>query len=455
MQLRRSCLLWLGVLTAAIRAQNDLASLVQQLGLADEEYRDLSDLHSATPFDTDFPTTPSPWNISIERKFIDITRLKVALTRYHEDIDILPWTEGPPRSNISDLRDYWIEKYDWYSVERQINSKYKQFVTTVTLPDSNYTDPVPLHFVHHRSKHENAIPLLFMHGTPGSFLEVGALLDPLTDPPQGQPAFHVVAPSMPGYGFSPAPKILGMDPTHAASAMNELMKQLGYFKYVIQAGDWGGIVLRYTAGLHPDNVVSALANFFIVAPNATDLARFEANQTTPDETAYIKSIQNYGNNNSGYRLLMSEFPLQAVISMTDSPLGNLAFEWTMMKWLSTKDWIWTLEDIITWSMMYWIPGPYASMRHYREMALHGVHAGVTLGNVYPYINVPIGISEWPGDFWYRLPLEWAQRYANTTFRVVHDVGAHFPAVQNTDLLVADIRSFFGNASLSNTGRWLK
>ncbi|KAL9045820.1 MAG: hypothetical protein Q9214_001208, partial [Letrouitia sp. 1 TL-2023] len=451
MQLPGSLLPWLGILTVVIRAQNDLASFIQELGLTNEGYHDFSDVQSVTPFDTNFPSAPSPWKISIERRFIETTRLKVALTRYHKDIDVPPWTEGPPRSNISELRDYWIDKYDWYSVESQINAKYKQFVTTVTLPDSNYTDPVPLHFVHHRSKHENAIPLLFMHGTPGSFLEVGALLDPLTDPPQSQPAFHVVAPSMPGYGFSPAPKNPGMDPTHVASTMNELMKQLGYNKYVIQAGDWGGIVLRYTAGLHPDNVVSALSNFFVVAPNATDLARFDANQTTPDETAYIKNVQNYGDNNSGYRLLMSESPLQAVIGMTDSPLGNLAFEWTTMKGLSAKGWIWKLEDIITWSMMYWIPGPYASMRHYREMALHGVFAGTALGNVYPFINVPIGISEWPGDFWYRLPLEWAQRYSNTTFRVVHDVGAHFPAVQNSDLLVADIRSFFGNASLSNTG----
>lgn len=99
---------------------------------------------------------------------------------------------------------------------------------------------------------------------------------------------------------------------------------------------------------------------------------------------------------------MLESLLQVAIAMTDSPLGNLAFEWTMMKWLSAKGWTWTLETIITWSMMYWIPRPYASMRHYREMALHGVHAGTSLGNVYPFIDVPVGISEWPGDFWYRL-----------------------------------------------------
>lgn len=240
-----------------------------------------------------------------------------------------------------------------------------------------------------------------MHGTPGSFMEVGALLEPLTDPPPGFPAFHVIAPSMPGYGFSPAAKIPGMDPTHAAAAMNELMLQLNYTSYVIQAGDWGGIVLRYLAGQHPANVVSALSNFFVVEPNATDLERYYANLTTPDETAYITNVQTYGNN-SGYRLLMGETPLQVVDGMTESPMGNLAFEWTTMKHLSDPAYEWTLDEIITWSMMYWIPGPYASMRHYREMALEGVFAGTGLGNVYPYVEMPVGLSEWPGDFWYRL-----------------------------------------------------
>lgn len=397
-----SSLFVLPVIVATVaQGTSDLSSFLRTLDLSNESYSNFSELNSATPFDTHFPSTPTPWNISIDSKFIAITKLKTALTRYHEDINLPAWTEGPPRSNISDLRDYWLNNYDWFAVQAQLNTNYNHFTTTVFLPKTNYTDPVALHFVHHKSPTPNAIPLLFMHGTPGSFMEVSSLLSPLTHPPPGQPAFHVVAPSMPGYCFSPAPKIPGMDPTHAAAAMNELMKQLGYDKYVIQAGDWGGIVMRYIAGLYPENAVSVLANFFIVAPNATDLARYHANETTPDETAYIKSVTNYGEN-SGYRMLLSETPLQVVIGMTDSPLGNLAFVWTTMKWLSHPKWIWKMEDIITWSMMYWIPGPYASMRHYREMAVHGVFAGTTLGNEYPFIKVPVGLSEWAGDFWYRL-----------------------------------------------------
>ena len=107
-------------------------------------------------------------------------------------------------------------------------------------------------------------------------------------------------------------------------------------------------------------------------------------------------------NNSGYRMLMQGTPLQPVIALTDSPLGNLAFDWVLMHALSDPVYEWSLEQIITWGMMYWIPGPYAAMRHYREMALHGVFAGTDLWNAYPYVEVPVGLSEWPGDFWYRL-----------------------------------------------------
>lgn len=258
MQVLRLYLLCLGAFSAVARAIGDMASFIKELGLADEGYSNFSDLNSGSAFNMNFPSAPRQWNISVDPDFIAITKLKVALTRYHKDIDIPAWTEGPPQDNISELRDYWLYKYDWKVVEEQLNKEFNHFVTTVTLPNSNYTDPVALHFVHHRSKRNDAIPLLFMHGTPGSFLEVGALLEPLTNPPAGQPAFHVVAPSMPGYGFSPAPRSPGMDPTHTAAAMNELMKQLGYGKYVIQAGDWGGIVLLYTAGLYPENVVLSL-----------------------------------------------------------------------------------------------------------------------------------------------------------------------------------------------------
>jgi pimeloyl-ACP methyl ester carboxylesterase len=148
------------------------------------------------------------------------------------------------------------------------------FTTTVDASDSNYAEPVPLFFVHHRSNRSDAIPLLFLHRFPGSFLEVSCIISSLTNPPNNSvPAFHVVAPSLPGFGFSPVPVKPGMGPIEAAHAFNALMHQLSYPRYAIQGGDLGGIILRYQAGLFPESVVSILSNFWIISPNATDIAR--------------------------------------------------------------------------------------------------------------------------------------------------------------------------------------
>ncbi|KAK3169746.1 hypothetical protein OEA41_009130 [Lepraria neglecta] len=140
---------------------------------------------------------------------------------------------------------------------------YTQFTTTVaTGPNSNFTDPLPLHFVHHLSKRVDAIPLLFIHGWPGSFMEVGNIINGLVNPPnKSSPAFHVVAPSIRGFAFSPAPKKPGFGPREAGHTLNSLMQQLNYTRYVIQGGDFGGCILRYMAGDYPSSAVSVLDNF--------------------------------------------------------------------------------------------------------------------------------------------------------------------------------------------------
>jgi pimeloyl-ACP methyl ester carboxylesterase len=238
-----------------------------------------------------------------------------------------------------------------------------------------------------------------MHGTPGSFLEVGPIINNLTHPPPGEPAFHVVAPNLPGYAFSPAPPVQGMGPAHIGDALNELMHQLHYTKYVLQAGDYGGIILRYMAGQHPESVVSVLSNFWMVTPNATDMARHEKGETTAAENSTIQVLQKYEEHGSGYRIEMGTTPLQVVVATTDSPMGNLMFNYQIM-WLNAAGYTWPLKTIVLWSMMYWLPGPYAAERHYREMANAGIFSGYTLGNKYPYVEVPVAISEYPGDLWF-------------------------------------------------------
>lgn len=244
---------------------------------------------------------------------------------------------------------------------------FKQFTTTITLdPNPNFTDPVPLHFVHHRSNRTDAIPLLFVHGWPGSFMEVDKILDGLLNPPdQSSPAFHVVAPSIPGFAFSPAPKKPGFALREAGNVFNSLMKQLNYHKYVVQGGDFGAAIIHIMAGDYPSSVVSVLSNFWLIAPNATDLLRYQQGLTSADENTTIRNWDTYSTQFSGYRLEMETQPLQVAIALSDSPMGNAMWIYNLM-FLFADHYSWTPEEIITWSMMYYIQGPYGGARLYKE-----------------------------------------------------------------------------------------
>lgn len=357
-----------------------------------------SDSDTSANFDATYGSSPAPFKINVHPKFIAETVLKVSHTRYVVDIDEPDFVDGPPRHNVTAVRDYWVNHYNWFDVQDELNeeyvysptpigilcdgiTRYKHFTTTVTTgPKSNFTDPVPLHFVHHRSKRTDAIPLLFIHGWPGSFIEVGNILDGLTNPPDASlPAFHVVAPSIPGFGFSPAPKKPGFGPREAGDAFHSLMQQLNYTRFVVQGGDFGGIILRYLAADNPVSVVSVLDNFWATSPNATDLKRYQQGLTTKDENTTIENLNRYNTENSGYRLEQQTLPLQLAIGMTDSPIGFAMWIYTLMH-SAVDRYIWTPKEIITWSMMYYIQGPYGGMRFYKE-SLREVR----------YPNIPIRI----------------------------------------------------------------
>ncbi|KAG4274873.1 hypothetical protein FPRO04_08881 [Fusarium proliferatum] len=396
-----------------------------------------------------FATSPKPFQIHTERDFIEETRQRVAHTRSPLFINVS--SDGPGVENFTSVRDFWVNEYDWNATEASINKRLKQFTTIVEPEIDNVTQSVPLHFVHHRSTRPDAIPLLFIHGWPGSFLEVGNIIEDLTNPPNASvPGFHVVAPSIPGFGFSPAPTKPGFGPAAAAFAFNELMLQLGYSRYVIQGGDFGGVILRYQAHHFPKNVISALSNFWIIQPSNNDLRRLAQGEATPDEVAYIKIIENYENQGSGYRLIMSTEPLTLAYGMTDSPLGNAMWMYSIMsRVIDPAIMAWTPEEIITWSMMYWIQGPYGGMRFYKEVQNDGGFETLDFGTL-PLVEVPVAISQFPYDLTYRMPLDWAKRGGNVIKRTVHDHGGHFAAYEVPDLLLHDIWSWFGDKEVSGT-----
>lgn len=401
-----------------------------------------------------FDISPIPFTLHVDRTFVADLADRVRTARAPVAVDGIEPTgaEGPTLANFSSIQDHWVNKYDWCSVETSINRDLNQFTTTVRPLVSNHSLLTPLHFVHHRSPRSDAMPLLFVHGWPGSFLEVRHIIDRLTDPPNASlPAFHVVAPSIPGFGFSPAPTHAGVGPTEVGHAFHALMSQLGYQKYVVNGGDLGSVILRFQAASYPDNVVSMLNNFWLIKPNAADLARRARNQTSPDENTYLQHRDLYINERSGYRLLQQTVPLTAAYPLTDSPLGFALYAYSVMRELldPTSSFKWTPEEIITWAMMYLIQGPYGGLRFYLEVAKEGAFDGLEYGT-YPYVHQPVAISEFPYDLGYGLPLDWAQREGNVVRRTVHTHGGHLPAYEVPDLLAHDMWSFFGDPELSGT-----
>lgn len=175
-----------------------------------------------------------------------------------------------------------------------------------------------------------------------------------------------VAPSIPGFAFSPAPQKSGWGARETGYAFHALMQQLNYTKYVIQGGDLGAFVLQFMAGDNPDAVVSVLSNFWIVPPNSTDLQRYSEKLTTADENAHIAFLDYYQTQLAGYLYIQDTKPLQLAIGMTDSPVGFAMWIYSLMA-DAVDHYVWTPERIITWSMMYYIQGPYGGMRFYKEV----------------------------------------------------------------------------------------
>ncbi|KAK9795982.1 putative Alpha/Beta hydrolase protein [Seiridium cardinale] len=399
-------------------------------------------------FEASFNENVQKFRIAVHENFLVTSKLKASLTRFVDDIDQPDFTDGPPRRVVEEVADYWSKEYDWRKVEAKINDVFEQYTTIVRTSNSGFPHPVPLHFVHHRSSREDAIPLLFIHGWPGSFLEVENLLEPLTNPAsEDLPAFHVVAPSIPGYGFSPSPGKPGMGYRATAHAFHALMQKLGYSRYVYQGGDAGDFIGHFAALDFPDAVVSGHSNFWISPPSPSDLARYDAGKVTEDEKRIIEQLAQFSDEHWAYAVVHQTRPLKLAIGLTDSPVG-LAM-WIYEVFSSVEPGVFTTERVITWTMMHWINGPYAAFSLYKYGRQDGV-ISVRGINAMPYVSQPIAVSQFPKDIGYGTPLEWAKRTGNVVYFARHDRGGHFAATDAPDLLIEDVRKFFGDKQLSGT-----
>jgi len=349
-------------------------------------------------------------------------------TRWPEAEPVADWSQGVPLDYLQSLCAYWAGGYDWRAREARINS-FPQFKTSI--------DSLGVHFLHVRSPNEDALPLVLTHGWPGSIVEFLDVIGPLSDPAAhgGDPAdaFHVVCPSLPGYGFSDKPTATGWGVERIGQAWAELMARLGYDRYGAQGGDWGAGVTTNIGQTDPEHVVGIHLNMLTARPNAEDLA-----DLTETEQASIASLQHYQDWDSGYSKQQSTRPQTIGYALADSPAGQCG-------WILEKFWSWTDTDgdpvaalgadrILDNVMLYWLSGTAASSARLYWESFRRARGG--------NVSVPTGVSIFPKEI-FRASRRWAERQF-TDIRQWHELraGGHFAAFEQPETFVDEVRSFF-------------
>lgn len=370
-----------------------------------------------------------PYRISVTDEVIADLKNRLSLTRLPEAETVDDWTQGIPLNYMREINDYWRDTYDWRAREAMINSR-AQFLTEI--------DGLDVHFIHVRSAHENARPLVLTHGWPGSIVEFLKVIDPLTDPQNhggtGSDAFHVVIPSLPGFGFSGKPSSVGWGVPKIATAWNELMNRLGYSKYLAQGGDWGAGVTAALAVLCPENCIGIHTNMPTVGPD-----RDTMDDLTPLEEEALRLGRFYQEWDSGYSKEQSTRPQTLGYGLVDSPIGQAA--WILEKFYQWTDCNGHPENAITRDelldnvMMYWLTASGASSaRIYWESFGKGGPGG--------NIEVPSGCSIFPKEI-SKASERWVKRrFKDLRYYNVTEKGGHFAAFEQPDIFVAELRKCF-------------
>ncbi|KAJ8081542.1 hypothetical protein AAF712_011107 [Marasmius tenuissimus] len=379
----------------------------------------------------------SEFKISISDAQLSLLKQKLELTRLPDEIDDAGWDYGAPLGDIKRLVARWKNGYDWRKHERQLNDELPQFTRDIEVDGHGVLN---IHYVYKRSEAKGAIPLFFAHGWPGSIIEVRKILPLLTAVEDGKPSFDVVAMSLPGYGFSEGTKKKGFDMPKYAEVGHKLMIALGYNEYVVQGGDWGYFITRTMSTIYgPQNHVKGWhTNCPIVAPPSD----VDPSQYTDEEKAAVKRNEWFTTKGNGYFVEQSTQPQTIGYSLSDSPVGLLA--WIYEKLVAWSDaYTWEDDEILTWISIYWFSrsGPAASVRTYYEVAQ--MQAAMQKAQVQaPKVTVPTGASFFPEEIM-QVPLHWVAQEFNIVFHAKHDKGGHFAAYEVPDLLVGDLKKMFG------------
>lgn len=375
-----------------------------------------------------------PFSIAIPQADLDNLRERLAQTRWPDELSGTGWSRGVPLAYLRELAEYWRTSYDWRQQEAKLNA-FPQFTTSI--------DGANVHFLHVRSPEPDALPLILTHGWPGSIVEFLDVIGPLTDPRThgGDPtdAFHVVVPSIPGYGFSGPTHETGWNTARVARAWAELMSRLGYDHYGAQGGDWGAFVSVELGRIAPVHVVGVHVNaatmgFIPFGPVEPDeLASF-----TDAEKLRLERLNRFMADGNGYFQIQATRPQTLAYGLTDSPVGQLA--WIVEKF---KEWTYPSAElaehaidrdrILTDVMLYWLTGTAGSAGQMYYENMHASTWGQQPG------TTPTGVAVFAEDVAIR-------RYGERGNNIVHwsefERGGHFAAMEAPDLLVGDVREFF-------------
>ena len=330
------------------------------------------DLNFPFPLDA---AQPVPFTIAVNESFVRQTVRKAA--DYRPSADLLDdsntnWLEGPPRANMTALAGHWATDYDWAAEQDRINGELSHFAVVVPETEA-WPHAVPLHYVHELTENndddDDALPLLLLHGWPSTSLEWSEVIPHLVSPPDGSKGHDVVAVDLPGFGFSPAPQHAGFDPKTIAAVLDAFMTRLGYARYGVVSTDLGWWVGMWMTDVVPPSsgrLAGHFSDFFLVPPNATDLARYAANLTTPEETRMIASNQAWYDGHTGYQHVQTMQPLAVGQAFSDSPVGFAGWVWHILFSVSDQH-PYTFDEIITTAFVLFVQGTWGNLRYYKEL----------------------------------------------------------------------------------------
>jgi len=382
-------------------------------------------------------TAIRPFRIEFSDDALDDLRRRITATRWPSKELVADRTQGVQLATLRELARYWTTEYDWRKAEAKLNA-LPQFTTEI--------DGVEIHFIHVQSQHENALPLIMTHGWPGSVIELLETIGPLTDPTahggRAEDAFHLVLPSVPGYGFSGEPADLGWELGRTARAWDELMHRLGYTRYVAQGGDVGAGVTDAMGRQAPEGLIGIHTNLLVPALNGP------MPTNTDEERAAAAQLATFGKSGNGYFVEMANRPQTIGYALLDSPVALAA-------WMADHDTDayykishafvdgqpsgnLTRDHILDNITLYWLTGTGASAaRSYWEA--YGSDAPAASQQALPATAIPFGFTTFPGEIW-RTPRSWVEAsYPNVIYFNEVDKGGHFAAWEEPDLFTTEVR----------------